>query len=613
MCGIAGAFGLHKPDRDQVGRTLSLMVNRGPDGKGLFQHDTSGKCVTLLHTRLAILDLDPRADQPFIAEDVALSYNGEIYNYLELKAQLQTTGHKFRTQSDTEVVLRSYLEWGTKCFDRFEGMWALALFDQRTSTLLLSRDRFGEKPLYYCQNDDTLYFASEVKALAALSGQKPSVNFDQIRRYLVNGYKSLYKNGETFFSNVSELPAATFACLNNAPGSVEAVQPEKYWSLNYAPQAISRGQALEAISEKLERALSIRLRADVPIAFCLSGGVDSTALVSLARRKFDADVHAFSVIDTDERYDEADNITDTVNALGIRHTIARTRTDGFIERLQKLIHYHDAPVATISYVVHEFLSQAIHDRGYKVAISGTAADELFTGYYDHYGYWLSELQGRSDFPQLLSDWQDSYGKFVQNPVLRDPMVFARDPAERSHIYLNRDLFNDLLCDPIAENFHERDYSASLLRNRMMNELFHETVPVLLHEDDLNSMKWSVENRSPFLDRSLAELVYSIPNEHLIHEGRAKSLLREAVAQLAPEKAMQDRRKRGFNASIDSMLDKNDPDVRDWLLMDSPIFDVVKKEAFAGLLGADTSDASLSKFMFSFVSAKTFLESELVRH
>jgi asparagine synthase (glutamine-hydrolysing) len=146
---------------------------------------------------------------------------------------------------------------------------------------------------------------------------------------------------------------------------------------------------------------------------------------------------------------------------------------------------------------------------------------------------------------------------------------------------------------------------------MMNELFHETVPVLLHEDDLNSMKWSIENRSPFLDRPLAELLFSIPNEHLIHQGQVKSLLREAVADIAPKQAMKDPRKRGFNASIDSMLDKNDPGVRDWLLAEGPIFDVVQKDAFLKILDSDTSDASLSKFMFSFVSAKAFLESELV--
>lgn len=609
MCGIAGAFGPHKPDQDRIGRTLSLMAKRGPDGNGTFQYDGPRNSITLLHTRLAILDLDPRADQPFQADDIALSFNGEIYNYLELKSQLENAGHKFRTKSDTEVVLKAYLEWGTGCFDKFEGMWALALFDTRTAALILSRDRFGEKPLYYFQNDGTLYFASEIKALAALSGHKPSVNFDQIRRYLVNGYKSLYKNGETYFSDIHELPAATFASLD--PETAGAVQPKKYWALEYAPQDMSRNEALEAVREKLERALSIRLRADVPIAFCLSGGVDSTALVSLARNKFGADVHAFSIIDSDERYDETANITDTVNALGILHSVTHTRTDGFIDRLEKLVDYHDAPVATISYVVHEFLSEAIHDQGYKVAISGTAADELFTGYYDHYGFWLSEMKERDDFDALLSDWQNSYGKFVQNPVLRDPMVFARDDSVRSHIYLNRDVFNGLLQDPISEAFHESDYSSSVLRNRMMNELHHEIVPVLLHEDDLNSMKWSVENRSPFLDRPLAELLFSIPNEHLIHKGKVKSLLREAVADLAPDQAMNDLQKRGFNASIDSMFDKNDPDVRNWLLAEGPIFDVVQKDAFLELLDSDTSDASLSKFMFSFVSAKAFLETELV--
>jgi len=611
MCGIAGSFGPHIPDQDQIGQTLSRMANRGPDGSGVYRHGTGGNSITLVHTRLAILDLDPRADQPFQSDDIALSFNGEIYNYLELKTQLETTGHKFRTTSDTEVILKGYLEWGTGCFDKFEGMWALALFDQRTGTLILSRDRFGEKPLYYFHHQSTLYFASEVKALAALSGRKPSVNFNQIKRYLVNGYKSLYKNGETYFSDIHELPAATFASLD--PETAGAVQPKKYWALEYAPQDMSRNEALEAVREKLERALSIRLRADVPIAFCLSGGVDSTALVSLARNKFGADVHAFSIIDSDVRYDESANIIDTVNALGIRHSVIHTRTDGFIDRLEKLVDYHDAPVATISYVVHEFLSEAIHDQGYKVAISGTAADELFTGYYDHYSFWLSEMKERNDFDSLVSDWQNSYGKFVQNPVLRDPMVFARDDSVRSHIFLDRDVFNGLLQDPISEAFHESDYSSSVLRNRMMNELHNEIVPVLLHEDDLNSMKWSVENRSPFLDRPLAELLFSVPNEHLIRKGKVKSLLREAVSDLAPDQAMNDLQKRGFNASIDSMLDKNDPVVRDWLLTDGPIFDVIKKDAFLDILNSDTSEASVSKFVFSFVSTKAFLESELVKH
>jgi asparagine synthase (glutamine-hydrolysing) len=609
MCGIAGAFGPNTPDQLQIDLTLALMAKRGPDGSGVAQHHIPQGSLTLLHTRLAIVDLDPRANQPFISDEITLSYNGEIYNFVELRVELEATGHRFSTTSDTEVLLRAYLQWGTECFKRFEGMWSLALFDQRSSTLILCRDRFGEKPLYYRQTDNTLYFASEVKSLAALSGRKPNINFDHIRRYLVNGYKSLYKQDQNFFSDIKELPAATFACID---GSTK-VEPQKFWKLKYNPQTISRENALEGTREKLERALAIRLRADVPVAFCLSGGVDSTALVSLAKKKFGADVHAFSVIDSDERYNETDNILDTVQSLGIRHEMVHTSTDGFLERLKAMVDYHDSPITTISYVVHEFLSQAIYEKGYKVAISGTAADELFSGYYDHYNFWLAEMQNRADYPQLIIDWQNSYGKFVQNPYLQDPEVFAKNPLERSHIYLNRDQFNSALCDPISEDFFENKYSSSLLRNRMMNELFNEIVPVLLHEDDLNSMRWSVENRSPYLDRSLAEFLYSIPTEHLIHEGTAKSLLREAVAQIAPEQSMQDRRKRGFNTSIDSMLDKRDPNVREWLLDDSPIFDVVRKEALEQMLKADTSDASLSKFMFSFVSAKTFLESDLVRH
>jgi asparagine synthase (glutamine-hydrolysing) len=607
MCGIAGAFGPLVPPSGRVDRTLALMAKRGPDAKGVYQSYLDSQPVTLLHSRLSILDLEPRSNQPFRSEGCVLVYNGEIYNYLELKKELSDRGARFETDSDTEVIIKAYREWGPDCLERFEGMWAFALLDEREGRLWLSRDRFGEKPLYYALWDETLYFASEVKFLASLSGRNPSVNRNQICRYLVNGYRALYKQPETFFDDVTELPAASMAILRGR----EKLEPRQYWQLHYRPQSMTMDEALEGVRAHLFQAMKIRLRADVPIAFCLSGGVDSTALASIATKHFGSDIHAFSIVDSDERYDESQNIALTVQELACRHHITHIKTDNFFERMTDLVDYHDAPVATISYYVHAFLSEAISSAGFKVAISGTGADELFTGYYDHYGFWLAEMYKRHDHPQLLEDWREGYGAHVRNPVLQDPLAFHHNPDRRDHIFLNRDLFNSFLLDPTEEDFHESRYSDSLLRNRMLNELHNEVVPMILHEDDLNSMCWSVENRAPYLDRGLAEFLASVPTDLLIHNGYTKWLLRAAVRDLAPAPVINDKHKRGFNASIDSLVDCNDADTIDRLLSPGPIFDFVKRDRMERFLTGDFTDNSLSKFLFSFISAKLFLESNLV--
>ncbi len=610
MCGIAGSFGPDVPDPDRIRRTLALMRNRGPDAEGVWSGAVGRNDATLLHSRLSIIDLDPRANQPFVDGDHVLVYNGEIYNYLELRTDLEARGHAFRTRSDTEVLHRAWREWGLACVERFEGMWAFALIDREAGRLVLSRDRFGEKPLYYLHRGGTIYFGSEIKLLAALSGAAPAVDAKQLRRYLVNGYRSLYKQPATFFEDVRELPAGASACLRE-PGPVDA---RRYWRLSYAPRPMTREEAVAGARERVEEAVRLRLRADAPLAFCLSGGVDSSALAAVAARKFDADVHAFSIVDGDERYDESENILATVDALNCRHHVIRTSAEGFLDRMSDLVAYHDAPVATISYYVHAFLSEAIGAAGYKVAVSGTGADELFTGYYDHYGLWLAEMSGRigpgAGFERLIEDWRSGYGSAVRNPVLRNPLAFLDNPRERGHIYLDRETFNALLVEPLDEDFFEERFVDDPLRNRMLNELFHEVVPVILHEDDRNSMRWSVENRSPYLDRALAEFLYTVPGEHLVRDGYAKSLLRDAVADAFPDKVRLDKRKRGFNASIDSLLDREDPEVVDRLLADGPIFDVVRRDAFARFLGGDMTENSFSKFLFSFVSAKLFLESAL---
>ncbi len=609
MCGFAGYIGPDLPDPDRISATLKSLGHRGPDSNGRWAGELGILQLALVHTRLSIIDLDPRSSQPFEWDGCVLAYNGEIYNYLELRSELQLLGHDFRTESDTEVVIHAWREWGPACLDRFEGMWAFALADTRSGQLVLSRDRFGEKPLYVWRDGPYLRFGSEVKALAALAGSWPGFDTAQICRFLVNGYKSLYKQPGTFYSGVAELPAGSVLVIDASkqkalPGPEDA---QRYWSLRYHPQPMSEAEMVDGVRQHLKRSVELRLRADVPVAFCLSGGVDSGALASFASKELGCDVHAFSILDQDERYDETRNIRTVADDIGCRLHTVHTDTAGFLDRLARQSAGRDAPVTTISYYLHNFLSESISKAGYKVAVSGTAADELFTGYYDHYGFWLAEMGGRDDADALVADWRDSYGAWVQNPVLQDPMVFREKPHERGHIYLNRDVFSAFLDEPFEEDFDEAAYSDNTLRKRMMNELFAESVPVILREDDLNSMSWSVENRSPYLDRELVEFAYSIPNELLVKDGFVKWPLRAATEGVLNDQVRLDKRKRGFNASIDSLLDRSDPKVVERLLEPGPIFDIVRRDTVDEFLRGDLKDNSFSKFAFSFVAARLFLE------
>jgi len=242
-----------------------------------------------------------------------------------------------------------------------------------------------------------------------------------------------------------------------------------------------------------------------------------------------------------------------------------------------------------------------------VAVSGTAADELFTGYYDHFNLHLYEVQKQPDFDKYLNDWNRHISDIVRNPYLQNPKLYFKDPDIRKHIYLNNDLFAGCINIEFMEQFDETQYCSSLLRNRMMNELFHEAIPVILHEDDLNSMRYSVENRSPFLDLPLFEFAYSIPSRYLISNGFGKFILREAVKGILNEKVRQDRKKIGFNASINSLIDFNNQESRNYLLGESPVFDIVNKKKVSDIMRINPMPNSYSKFIFNFINTKIFLE------
>ncbi len=582
------------------------MRRRGPDHAAV-RHWTNpaGNQIYFLHSRLTIIDFDPRANQPFRRGSKWMIFNGELYNYLELRNELSAAGVRFTTESDTEVLLSAIDQLGWEAFDRCEGMWSLAVYDEADGSLLLSRDRFGEKPLYLYRDNTGLFFGSEVKFIAALMGRSLEVNVDQLLRYLVNGYKALYKDRHTFFQGLEELPPSTALRLRPEGRS----EQRAYWRPRFCPdERMTYEQAVAGARERLIRSVELRLRADVPLAFCMSGGVDSNALISIAKRVFGYDVHGFTIVNSDARYEEQDLVDHAVAELGIRHTAIPVNTTEFLPRLRTLVRYHDAPVYTITYYAHWLLMESVAEHGYRIAVSGTAADELFTGYYDHHLAYLYEVRhDRQRHARALDAWMRHVQPLVRNRYLRDPELFVKDPSFRDHIFLDADQFRQYLTVDWEEPFAETPYTNSLLRNRTLNEMFHEAVPVIMHEDDLNAMYYSIENRSPFLDRDLFEFCYRIPVQHLIQDGAAKAVLRESMRGIVPDRVLDSRRKVGFNAPIFSFLDVADPDVRAAVLDHSPIFDYVKREGIEALMGRDDLPNSESKFLFYFLSSKMFLE------
>ena len=609
MCGIAGCITENKLSDKQIEQCLKSLNHRGPDSKNFFKYKTrNDKFIYLFHTRLSILDLDNRSSQPFSIGKNKLIFNGEIFNYIELREKLgRKYNYKFKTKSDTEVLALLINNLGLDSIEECEGMWALGWFNEEKEELFLSRDRFGEKPLYIHIEKNNLFFGSEPNAIFSLLGYKLPINYNHIKRLFVNGYKSLYKSKETYFKNLYELGAGSTASWNHYYG----FQEHKWWKKNFSYENLKMPyeKIINETREKLIKAVEIRMRSDVPVAFCLSGGIDSNSLVSIAKRELNKDVHGFSIINTDKRYEEEELIDYSVKELNLKHTKIHINNANFIQSLEGLIKKHCSPICTLNYFSHHMMMMEISKQGYKVSISGTGADEIFSGYYDHHLAYLYELRrnGEKEYINSVNAWENFIKPIVRNPFLRDHEYLVKNPLLRDHIFLDNGEFRKYLIKDFEEPFNEIFYSKNLLRNRMLNELFHEIVPPILNEDDLNCMANSIENRSPFLDSELVNFVQSIPTKYLIKNGYAKNILRESLKNIIPQKIIENRKKIGFNIPIDNYFNVNNNYDKEWLIKDSIVDGIINKKMIINLANKAHKKNSESKLLFNYINIRLFTE------
>lgn len=550
------------PDTDRR-LSLPMITDQSPTAYQLV----------LGHRRLAIIDLSPAGHQPMASTDGTcwLVYNGEIYNYIELREELLQRGHSFSSDSDTEVILAAYRQWGPDCVRRFVGMFAVALWDAIRRQLFCARGHFGIKPFYYHYDGRQFRFASEIKALLADPALPRHVNERMAFDYLADG--KLDHTADTFFAGIQQLRPAQYLLLklNDIEEHPPAqLTPRGYWDIqpDRCHPDWEDDQYARRLDHLLEDSVRLQLRADVPIGTCLSGGLDSSTIVCLTNRllrnrgvnptQIGERQKTFSACFEDRRFDERPYIEEVLRATGADGNPVFPDGQRLPEEIRRIVHHQDEPFASTSIYAQWNVFRRVAECGVKVMLDGQGGDEMLAGYPVYYPYYHLDLLARGRLGQFWREWRQyrAYHPHALGQPLRalfgiGTAAWLAEPKRRTKKLLDQTrthLFPWLLPDLVDAYFAPEDWEnrrfPDLLRERMYREL-SDGLPSLLHYEDRNSMAFSVEARVPFLDHRLAEFCFALPSEQMIRHGLTKYVLRRAVADVLPAKVAGRTDKMGF--------------------------------------------------------------------
>ncbi len=574
MCGIAGIV-----SRDPGGlleQRLTPMIDaqahRGPDAWGVW----SDEYCALGHRRLSIIDLSEAGRQPMSNTEgsVQITFNGEIYNFQQLRRELESLGYVFRTRTDTEAIIYAYERWGVDCLSRLRGMFAFAIWDRNRRRLFLARDRVGKKPLFYAQFGNHFLFTSELQGMLADRGLPRDVHPQAIDAYLTYGYVPA---PHTAFQGINKLPPAHYLTLDLTPMGVEK-RVERYWSLNYMPKlGISEDEACEALREKVAEAVRLRMISDVPLGVFLSGGIDSSIVAGLMAEVSEARVKTFSIGFKEDAYNELDHARRIAERWETDHHEFIVEPDA-LEILPKLVRHYGEPYADSSAIPTFYVSQMTRQH-VTVALNGDGGDESFAGYERYLGNYIAERlqaapgvataaramsrvipdsinpksrlrQARRFLAVAARPMPERYARWLTffheetKPRLYTPEFNARLDGQRDGWL--RSLFNQLPgLDPAGRTpdqpLHPIDAAMAV---DVMSYLPYD----LLVKVDITSMANSLEARSPFLDHEVMELAARLPIEIKFHGRQLKYLLKRAFAHLLPPENVN-RRKMGFGVPV----------------------------------------------------------------
>ena len=547
MCGIAGYFGSNKISKFKISKTLNLMKNRGPDNFGLYKNEKK-KNIYLLHSRLSIIDLNQRSNQPYKFKNLVMVYNGEIYNFLELKKELVSKKYSFNTKSDTEVLLKYYDCFGEKAFDKLEGMWSIAIFDIKKNELLLSRDRFGEKPLFIKKEKNGVYFGSETKYIQSLCDKRTFPDLKKCNEFLFYGYNSIFKSDNSFIKGIKVFKPSYFSKITQQNKFFFT----KYWDLKKIPKIerkFSEKDALIKVKKAFLNSIKLRLRSDVKIGVFLSSGIDSNSILFFCKKYFNKNFNTFSLFDTKNSfYDESILIKKICKQNKIVNKSIDVQNINVLKLLDITTKYYNSPALTLNSLAINSLYKLASNSKTKVMFSGVGSDEIFAGYFDHFKHHIFDPENKKYFKKNDLDFNSIIKPYIRNKEYSDLKNKVKKYSRLDDMELFQDIFNKI---PNKFESKKRNIFPSRLKTALYYQ-FEENLFPTLHNEDLNSMMYSVENRTPFLDRKLIEEIFSIPSQFFINKGKNKFLLRSIGKKTVPDIVLNKVNKQGFNASLSSI-------------------------------------------------------------
>lgn len=554
MCGIVGVIQMHGPIDEKIFLQMrDTMHHRGPDGAGIYIHPN--RYLALGHRRLSIIDLSDAGAQPMPNEDqtIWIVYNGELYNYAELKKELLFRGHRFRSQSDTEVILHAFEEWGPHCLDRFNGMFAFAIYNEKNDSLFIARDRLGIKPLYYYHDSAIFAFASELKAFRLhpdiATDLDPEAIYDFLTYQYIPSPKSIYRR-------VRKLPPASYLVYQS-----HTLTLQSYWDLDYQTSAVQPSEAIQIVRAELEQSVRRHLISDVPAGVFLSGGIDSSAVSLFASRMIQS-IDSFCVDFDQAEKSEAIYAQIVASHLGTRHHTMRLTKEMFDSPLyQDYISLYDEPFADASGIPLFYISRFAREF-VKMALSGDGGDEIFVGYGKTYLRWFKTAKRHilADwFSSLFFPWMVRLPSFLRGqPYLqylcgdlffRTSYLFGATTGPRKKILLGPALQS--LTKDYDDLWFFRQYWRKDLDplHRLLYLDIKTSLPErMLVKADRATMAASLELRVPLLDHRLVQTVFNFPSEILYPQFQQKYLLRELLKGALPE-AIVNRPKKGFSIPL----------------------------------------------------------------
>lgn len=560
MCGIAGMLSAGVANLSPVFSMTAVQAHRGPDdaGHALFtalgappvqtRRQTQGEqlegILALGHRRLSIIDRGDGGHQPMSYADGRywITYNGEVYNYRELRDELRALGFSIASESDTEVILAAFSAWGRACFGRFNGMWALAIWDSHRRELTFSRDRFGVKPLHLRRYGDTLFFASEIKGLLAGTAATARANAQVVHDFLVHGTANC--DNDTFFDGITAFPPGCAATVKLDRDLT--VEPEPYWRLDpTATRDVPFTRACDEFRDLLASSVRIRMRSDVPVGACLSGGLDSSSIVCLMDRGTAGNaIHTFTARFPEPEFDESAWARCVIDATGVAGHFSIPTESGLLDDLDDLIWHQEEPFSTASLYAQWLVMKQAREQNIPVLLDGQGADEILGGYRKFYAFHILALMRRrhlasamGEFAALLRHGDRGYLRWREGARYLPGFMQRR-------IVSGRDFVTPELAYT-TKSGHVALGASEDLRMRQVLDLTRYSVPSLLRYEDRNSMAWSIESRVPFLDYRLVEFALSLPVEHKLRGGRTKAVLRAGLRGIVPDRVLDRRDKMGF--------------------------------------------------------------------